>query len=744
MVVLASLAMALGGCGEEQADSEPPPAVSCAAGELPNPEGGCCPAGTTPVGAGSCRPAGVPDEQCGEGFESDDVGGCSAILPATACPAGTMAVPGETTCREVAPCGGENWDGIPVGPATQYVDGAYLGGDSDGSADRPWTTIQQGVAAAAPAAVVAVAAGTYQENVVIVGKPVALWGRCPADVEVVGTPDGEAALQIGVGADGTEVHQLALTGAGQAAVLSGAQDLLLDAIWAHDTARQGLLVTDTTGPVSATVRGSLVEATDMVGLMGAGADLTIEASVIRHVRAGGTQGYAQGIQTLSGVSGAGPVVLRVAGTVVEGVPGFGIRTTAGSTTIERTVVRDSQPGSQGTYGRGISVEIPRLGGGRPSALLRSTVIERNQEIGLFVKAADVLVESSTIRDTRSNESIFLGAGVWVRAGDQPEDRGAITLQRSLITGSEAVGVNITGSDAVFESTIVRETATNALGELGRGIYVESNLATGSPSSLVATGCVVEQNHELGVQILGSTATIDATVIAGTESSGTVAIGRGLGVEVDLDHQLRSALTLRTSVIDQNQGTGIYVSGSDALIEDVAVRRTAPDATGYRGRGIAPQAALGTPHRASVRIVRSTVETASESGLYVFGADVVAEQLVLSSTAPREADGAFGDGVTVIATDQLPATASLTEVRVVGNGRAGVASFGGHVQVEDSSIDCNPIALNGEESFLLFGSELVVPSVFEDLGGNRCGCGEQVGDCAVLSSGIDVPPPLAAP
>src|SRR5512134_1204171 len=49
--------------------------------------------------------AGVPEGACGQGFTSDGLGGCSAVLPSAACGAGLMAVPGDVACREVASCG---------------------------------------------------------------------------------------------------------------------------------------------------------------------------------------------------------------------------------------------------------------------------------------------------------------------------------------------------------------------------------------------------------------------------------------------------------------------------------------------------------------------------------------------------------------------------------------------------------------------------------------------------------------
>jgi hypothetical protein len=655
-----------------------------------------------------------------------------------------MAVPGEPSCVDIAPCGAAPWGEIPLGPSTQYVDGAYGGGDSDGSAAKPWVTVQQGIDAAVPGAVVAVAAGSYPGSVLITGKPVQLWGRCPSAVELAGGHEAAAALEIGPGADGTSVHRLALTGVRHGVVLSGARDLLLEGSWIHDTARSGVEMTDAHGTASLTLQRCVVEGAAMTGIMSAGAELTVEASTIRNIRAGGTQGYADGLLVVSGVVDAAPATTVVTNSVFEAVPGVGIRVTSGAATIEDSVVRDMLLSDQGQYGRGIAIEIPSVGTSRPSAIIRSSLVERTREIGLFAKAADVVVESTTIRDTRPTEVVPIGAGVWVRAGDDLQGRGNVTLRHSLIDQSRVAGVYATGSDAVLESTIVRGTVPDVELQYGRGVYAESDLATGSPSTLELRGCVVEHNHELSVHLLGSTGTIESSVLAWTASSGASAVGRGLGAEFDVDHGLRSSLMLRTSTLEDNQGVGLFVAGSDAIIEDVAVRRTMPDAGGSRGRGIAPQASLGARERAVVQIVRSIVEQSHESALYVFGADVIVDRSTMVDTAPRQTDGAFGDGITLIGTELLPASLQLTSCTVAENARAGIAAFGGHVTLSDNAVDCNPIALNAEESFVLQGETKTLPSGFEDLGGNRCGCGGQAEECLALSSGLEPPEPLVDP
>jgi len=188
-------------------------------------DAGSCAPGEAAADSG-CRPAGVPDGSCGAGFVSDENGGCTATLPADACKKGELAVPGETTCHEVAPCGTGTWGLVPVETTTEFVDTAYVGGNSDGTQAKPWTTIQAGVDAAKPGAIVAVAAGSYLEDVEVAGRAVRLWGLSPTKVEIVGTGVGIAALFVRAGASGTEVRDIAMRGAAGGMALSGSTDVL--------------------------------------------------------------------------------------------------------------------------------------------------------------------------------------------------------------------------------------------------------------------------------------------------------------------------------------------------------------------------------------------------------------------------------------------------------------------------------------------------------------------------------------
>jgi Protein of unknown function (DUF1565) len=257
----------------------------------------------------------------------------------------------------VAPCGEGTWGDIPVDASTQFVDQTYPGGDSDGTREKPWTTIQRAITAAASGAIVAVAAGTYAEDVVIAGKAVRLWGRCPAQVEIQGR-----GLQIGAVwvlrslAGGTEIRSLTISGARSGIALSGARDVVFEAVWVRETGSFGIVVDDFYGPTSVVVKSSLVEQNHQVGVSVLGSDATIEASVVK-------------------------------GTL---------------------------PNADGAFGRGISVQNDP--GERAKITVRACLVEQNHELGVSVSGADATIEASVVRDTKANGDGTLGDGIAVANG----------------------------------------------------------------------------------------------------------------------------------------------------------------------------------------------------------------------------------------------------------------------------------------------------------------------------------------
>lgn len=615
MATIAAL-VACSACSACSRSGASPPAASSDAGAQ-----GCQP-GELSLDDGTCQPAGIPPEMCGAGFASDGNRGCSAILPPGPCPKGLMAVPGETQCHEVAPCADGDYGDIPVEASTQFVSAAYAGGASDGSRSKPWTTIGDGVKVAAPGAIVAIAAGSYGEDVVISGKRVRLWGRCPRLVEIVGTGAAFAAVEIEVNADGSEVRALAVRGNGSGLALSGSKGVAVDSVWVHDTARRGIDVDDTLGATRISVNRSLVERARDDGVFVSGPDALIEA----------------------------------------------------------TVVRDTQPrASDQTSGRGIQIQNDPATLGHATATVRGSVVEGNREMGIVVDGSDVTIEGTVVRSTLPLASDqHYGRGIDIQDSPPTHTRASVTVRGSAVESNRDVGVAVIGSDATIEATVVRGTQPLASDQrLGIGIVAQGDLSTRAHASVTVRACLIEENRDVGVAVVGSDATIEATIVRGTQPQASDQRG-GVGVQIQDDAQTRdrASTTVRACRVEQSRHAAIVVKNADATIDATLVRATEVQAS----------------------------------------------------------DGAFGDGIAVLQ-DRSVASAQVTGTRIETSARAGLSNFGASVTLSSTTFECNTIDLDGEKNA---GSDF---SFDTGAGGNACGCGGMATACEALSSGLQPPPPI---
>jgi hypothetical protein len=788
------------GCGGEETEVVAPPTAPCPRGERAVEGLGClpagvqddgCPAGQLGIEGGGCRPAGVPPEACAEGFEPDGVGGCVPVLPAEACSGPQLAVPGDAACHDVAPCAAGTWGDIPVAADTERVDGAYVGGSNDGSQERPWTKIQQAVDAAAAGAIVAIARGSYVEDVSIAGKAVLLWGVCPAEVEIVGSTRFSAVVVLG-GASGTEVHDLAVSGGSLGLAVSGALDVVAERLWIHDTADRGLDVEDSLGPAAVMMRGSIIERGGGWNVFLLGASASIEASVVRAARAGGNPqgaGHGIGVQANPGTGQRGSLTLR--GSVIEDNREAGVRALGADATIEASVVRRTQPNGSQALGVGVFADRDATTAERAHVAVAGSYVDQSHSAGVVAAASDVVVDATVIRATQPQPADqTVGIGVLVQDDTGGAERGVFTMTASLVDANRTIGVYALGSDVSVEASIVRGTGSQASDLTGgEGIYVAGDVGAGDRASLAVHASLVENNRYAGISVNGSDATVDGTLVRGTE--GQDFEGReGIGISIgdSIENASRSTATITASVAENNRYAGVWVIGSDATIDTTAVHDTRSELFGLEwGFGVAIVNSFDTANRSGVTVSRSTIERNHLIGMLVSGsdatldglavrdswpqesnlqrgigisvqydpasgqhgcatihdvgversfdagitvalADAILEQVLVTGTQPQQNDGRFGDGIAVEV-----GTADLRGITVIGSPRAGVSNFGSQVRMQGSVLECNTFPLDAEV-------EDVQP-IFEDLGGNSCGCQGVAEDCKILSSGLEPPLPL---
>jgi len=571
-LLLAPALLLLPACGGDESGTGGGAPAHCLAPELELPDGSCI------------RP-GVPLDGCAEGFTHDDEYGCEPILPAEDCPPGLMAVPGDTECRPVMPCAPGRWGDIPGDATTQYVDGSYTGGGSTGSADQPRTTIQDAVDAALPGAIIAIAAGSYHEDVVISGKPVRLWGVCPEKVEVAGVGVELAAVQVLVAAQGTEVHGVAITGPKFGLGMSGSEHVTADRVWVHDTGSLGVDLQHDLGPTSLALTGSLVEDSHDFGIFVSGSEATVQNTVVR-----------------------------------------------------RTAPRQSDQ----QLGRGIDIEGCRPLDGcnlfvAAAATITGSLVEDSHDLGLFVSGSEVTVQSSVIRRTAPRQSDQAGGrGINIQEcspaqGCDPFVPATATLTGVLVEDSHELGLFVSGSKIVVDGSVVRRTEPQESDQqFGRGVSIEGcRPAQGCdafvPATVTLAGSLVEDSHELGLFVSGATATVEGTVVRRTvprqsdQMAGSGVVIQGCMPVDGCDPFVSATATVTGSLVEDSYDMGLFIADAEAAVTGCTIRRTrARPSDGWFGDGIG---VIGKGGPATATITGTLIEDSARAVLSSFGADV---------------------------------------------------------------------------------------------------------------------------
>ncbi len=675
------------GCGGDQSDPLTSTGGSAGSGGAGGGGGGSspdgpgavlpCPPGELLQDDDSCLPPGIPSDGCGAGFVHDGDRGCEPVLPDDSCGPGQLAVPGDTDCRPVTECLSNKWGAIPTDGTTEHVDGSYQG-TSTGTAAQPHKTIQAGVDAAAPAAIVAVAAGTYDEGVVI-DQSLSLWGACPDTVTING-PANTVAVRVQDSAAAVVIRDLAISGQHVGIWGVGPDDLLVERVWIHDTGERGVVVQPGTGSASIVVRDSLIDQATSLGVSVHGVPLLLERSVVRDIQHQNGWGNGVGVYRENGIRGE----LTLRNTVVEGSPGLGVLTLASDLVIEDSVVRDTGPRLDMSNGLGVLALSSNLE--RAHLTVRGSLVETAHFCGICADDSDLVVERTVVRDILPQLSnLWAGIGVRVHGFDpafttRPHGR----VEQTLIERTHDVGLLAGGAELEVTAVVVRDI--EARGDdltRGRGIVIAySSGNTEMRSAATIRGCHVERSHEAGIMVAGADADIDSCAVIDTQSR-------------ELDGLVGAGI--------------IYI-------------RNVPATT---------QGSMGT-------LVRSLVQEARAAGVVVVASELLVSDVIVRDTLAQDASDDFGDGMAVSSTlmilpDYFPTQLDITRATVERSARVALSTFAASMGVADSLLDCNPIDMNGEED----DGE---PFAIEDRGGNQCGCSvdDEIRQCQVLSTGLEPP------
>lgn len=579
---------------------------------------------------------------CPEGWRTladDDAGEVCEPWPeggAATCPAWEAHFPGDAGCAPIGTvCPAGDFPDVSTDPAAKLfvLAGAAAG---DGSLARPYGTIAEAVAVAAPGTLVVIGAGTYDENLVL-GAGVTLRGACPERTVLTSSAPHEFDGVIMVSAADVVIRDLSIRDSLRPAirVLETGGAAHLEGVLVSGTIPSGIVVTDgaqmtarslvirqtnTDGmrgyglvvqlSASADVRRAVIEENDGVGVFLRSSALTLEDASLRD-----NEGQ--------GVLGMGPS-LTARRLVVEGNRGFGLITawSSASLDLEHVIVRDTRSRLPDfTEGRGLGLE------NGATATIRRSLFERNRAFGLSALLDSTLrVEDTVVRDTSAEEASG-GNGVDVIV----QDGATAELSRAVLAGGRLAGVYaLEGSTtATLEDVVVQGTRWDGEGFGGVGILVRTG------ADLSASRALIVDNQQVGIFVGGvSVARFEDTVVRDSRSADGGTFGVGLlargGATVDLSRAL----------FDRNRYYAI-ANGLDASLRltDVVIQ----DTLGNEG---ADYGGIGLILEAPATLTRVSVLRNMMAGVIAQGSEVLAQDLVVADTRSSVVTGDFGMGLLV--------------------------------------------------------------------------------------------------
>ena len=628
-----------------------------------------CDGGTTPADGGEVdgglaiappAPAAAPDtgwDACPEGWVAEATGCDPWPGGELTCAADEARFPGRGTCERIGTaCVGEWAPDLPASGVI-FVRAGETGGD--GSEAAPYGTIAEGLAAALPGTVVALAAGRYDEAA-IVPADVELRGSCVTATIVAGPPAPGLRGTIQATGAGAVVSNLTITGDRMGVYAGGGARMSLRDAIVEDAIGTGIFV------LGATLEGErvVVRRTRALadGLAGRGVDVEMRGSAtLRHVR-------------------------------LEENHDFGAFAAGATLSLEDSVIEDTVPQADGTHGRALNVI-----GGATATVARSALVG-SHEIGALITQAgssadltDVLVSGVAARGED-------GVGLSVEMG------ASATLTRVRVEGAQGGGLMVNASRVTASQLHVRDILPGAVLGL-RGMCASAT----SSAELDVSRAVFERCHTVGVAgSVESRISLTDTIVRDVSARASDGdLGVGIGVT------LLTELTLRRVLVERTASHGVRVDDESTLdFEDLRTEQTGADEN--------PGVGLFAFQRATVTGRRLEVVGASDLGI-LLGLDattVAIEDARVTGTRPVPTGDddvpTYGAALQV----EEGGAAELTRVVFEDNAERGVGMLGGgRLILRDAIVRGTREASGGElgrGASVAEGSELTVErGLFED-------------------------------
>ena len=499
------------------------------------------------------------------------------------CGPGQAHLPGQPACAPVGRAcpAGDTPDPLPADRSILHVTADSIGGD--GTVGAPMV-LRDAMTRATTGTVVAVAKGTY-DQVLLLPAGVTVQGACAAETVLRSTLASASDAVVTPRGDGTELRDFTLAESprlgvivrGSATihlagiVIEGAQAMGILVLGGTVTAN-GLVVRDSRSradrtfgraltvqePGTASVRRALLERNRdfAVGVLGAGGSVTLEETVVRDTQSLELD-YTNGGALVVGDAATAQVRTSVFehnrfATVASLDEGSLVD-------LEDVVIRDTRPTElTGELGRGV---LAQLGG---SVEGRRLLLERNREVGFYLRSGPASLEDTVVRETLAEESgADYGHGVSVSYA------ASLTARRLALEGNHKSGIFVGDGDATadIEDLIIRDTVG-----VPEAPTVSSGLMIVDGASVNLSRGVLERNAQVGISSGGAPMTmVTMTDVEVTETRSHVMtgrVGRGMHIQGEVD-----ATMLRVA-LSQNHGASVAVAGGASLrLEEASIHET---------------------------------------------------------------------------------------------------------------------------------------------------------------------------
>ncbi len=646
-----------------------PAALSCKDDEVPSAAGVCtavgvkaCTGGLKLPSASACTVVG-PGSKCASGWKVTKDGWCEPTVPTAACKATEMEVLGKATCQPVKTCGSGTWGGIKTTASTIYVNAAYAGSSSDGTASKPYKTIADAIKDATSGGHIAVAAGTYEASFKVY-TPVTIEGVCPAKVTLKGASSGEAAVTLS--APGSRLLGVTITGPAKG-VISTASSATLERVIVTGTAKPGV---DAQGDAISIKDSLFAENSIMALLVRNGSVAKIERSVVRDSKSMASGSLGFGVQVgMSGESKYGDAKLEMTDCLLSKNADNAITLISGQAKLTRVLIRDTG-GSNFSSARpsvGVYATVDEKSNQVSSVEITDSVITGGHFTGVGLFSSKGTITRTVIRDTKGAAT---NAGSGIRAAIYPGRATApvLTLTSSAVVRTRDTGIHLWGADATISKTLVQDTASNPTHKMrGTGIELAKDATTKRQASAKISDSILNRNASVSLVLLSSKATVERSIISDTKPR-LLDKANGTGVMVRAASSGgTSSLSMTDCLVTKARKTALEVVDATLTLKRVAVQNVLPQNSDLTdGTGVAAT-------RCTVNITDTAVAHARNTGLFFIDSNITLDGAVVRSTLAEASNNQGGIGLQAWVSRGKEASykANLKRLVVSGSNIAGV-------------------------------------------------------------------------